>query len=280
MPRRATAQDVADLAGVSRSAVSLVLNGRADGNISAVKQEAVRDAAAQLHYTPNAVALSLRSKRTATIGVLTWRDRWHVPPVAPRRALHGGQQRRLPADDGRRGAAPRLQVDALLDRRVDGFVIVAPELADVPGAGARRGRADGDGQLLRPDPRGLLADPRRGGGRVERGPAPGRGRATVGLGVLVGRGRAWPRNAGCAGCCQVAGPRGPARTRGGRRPGTTWRTDTGRRVCSSRRPAPERARLHARAAGARRAPRRRDLGLSVPGDLSLVSLDDGEDIAA
>ena len=81
MTRRATAQDVADLAGVSRSAVSLVLNGRAEGNISAVKQEAVREAARQLRYTPNAVALSLRSKRTATIGVLTWRNRWHMPPV-------------------------------------------------------------------------------------------------------------------------------------------------------------------------------------------------------
>src|SRR3954447_10810913 len=81
MTRRATAQDVADLAGVSRSTVSLVLNGRAEGNISQAKQEAVRRAAEQLRYTPNAVALSLRSKRTATIGVLTWRPRWHMPPV-------------------------------------------------------------------------------------------------------------------------------------------------------------------------------------------------------
>ena len=34
MVRKATAQDVADLAGVSRSAVSLVLNGRAQGHIA------------------------------------------------------------------------------------------------------------------------------------------------------------------------------------------------------------------------------------------------------
>jgi transcriptional regulator with XRE-family HTH domain len=49
--RKATAQDVADLAGVSRSAVSLVLNGRAEGHIAALKQQAVLEAA-RLLTTP------------------------------------------------------------------------------------------------------------------------------------------------------------------------------------------------------------------------------------
>jgi DNA-binding LacI/PurR family transcriptional regulator len=61
--RKATAQDVADLAGVSRSAVSLVLNGRAEGHIAHDKQQAIIDAARQLNYTPNAVAVSLRHRR-------------------------------------------------------------------------------------------------------------------------------------------------------------------------------------------------------------------------
>ena len=51
-PRRSTAQDVADLAGVSRSSVSLVLNGRGDGNMSADKQVAILEAARQLNYRP------------------------------------------------------------------------------------------------------------------------------------------------------------------------------------------------------------------------------------
>ena len=72
MARKATAQDVADLAGVSRSAVSLVLNGRAKGHIASHKQQAIIEAARRLNYTPNAVALSLRSRRSRTIGVLTW----------------------------------------------------------------------------------------------------------------------------------------------------------------------------------------------------------------
>jgi LacI family transcriptional regulator len=68
----------------------LVLNGRADGNISATKQVQVIEAARQLSYRPNAVALSLRSQRSWAIGALTWRGSagfpedllqvaWHTP---------------------------------------------------------------------------------------------------------------------------------------------------------------------------------------------------------
>lgn len=71
MARKATSQDVADRAKVSRSAVSFVLNGRADGNISKDKQERILAAAKELNYTPNAVARSLQSQRTHTIGVVT-----------------------------------------------------------------------------------------------------------------------------------------------------------------------------------------------------------------
>ncbi|MFD6177555.1 MULTISPECIES: LacI family DNA-binding transcriptional regulator [unclassified Isoptericola] len=70
MQRQVTALDVARLAGVSRSAVSLVLNGRAGGNISAENQRRVRDAAAQLGYQPNATAVGLRLRRSATIGLV------------------------------------------------------------------------------------------------------------------------------------------------------------------------------------------------------------------
>lgn len=71
MGSRVTSFDVAARAGVSRSAVSLVLNGRADGVISAENQEAVRRAASELGYRPNSVARSLRNATTHTIGVVT-----------------------------------------------------------------------------------------------------------------------------------------------------------------------------------------------------------------
>lgn len=71
MGRKATSQDVAERAGVSRSAVSFVLNGRADGNIAKDKQLRILAAAKELNYTPNSVARSLQSQRTHTIGVVT-----------------------------------------------------------------------------------------------------------------------------------------------------------------------------------------------------------------
>ena len=71
MARKATSRDVAERAGVSRSAVSMVLNGRGAGNIAPEKQAAIRSAAAELNYTPNSVALSLRNQRTHTLGVVT-----------------------------------------------------------------------------------------------------------------------------------------------------------------------------------------------------------------
>lgn len=70
-PRRtgaATSLDVARLAGVSQTTVSLVLNGAGrKAGLSEVTQQRVRDAALQLGYTPNSVARNLRRRRTNTL---------------------------------------------------------------------------------------------------------------------------------------------------------------------------------------------------------------------
>ncbi|CAM3598555.1 LacI family DNA-binding transcriptional regulator [Occultella aeris] len=66
--RRATITDVAQLAGVSRSAVSRVFN--AQGGISAATEERIRDAARKLHWTPSATAIALRSARSRTVGLV------------------------------------------------------------------------------------------------------------------------------------------------------------------------------------------------------------------
>ncbi|GAA1827420.1 LacI family DNA-binding transcriptional regulator [Microlunatus capsulatus] len=132
MARRATAQDVADLAGVSRSAVSLVLNGRGAGNISEEKQKAVRAAAAQLDYTPNAVALSLRSRRTRTLGVLTWPGVVGFSQTMLHRALRKAGEHSyllLVMDTDDDAEVERRQLDTLRDRQVDGFLVVSPALA-------------------------------------------------------------------------------------------------------------------------------------------------------
>ena len=64
----ATMRDVAVLAGVSTATVSHVVNGTK--KISPETTERVLMAIAQVKYTPNTVAKSLRSGQTNTIGVL------------------------------------------------------------------------------------------------------------------------------------------------------------------------------------------------------------------
>ncbi|HMR49790.1 MAG TPA: LacI family DNA-binding transcriptional regulator [Geminicoccaceae bacterium] len=71
MARKTTALDVARLAGVSRSAVSLVFNGRADDFLAKSTQQRILAAAAELDYTPNLIARSLRNQRSRVIGVLS-----------------------------------------------------------------------------------------------------------------------------------------------------------------------------------------------------------------
>lgn len=69
--RRPTSVDVAALAGVSRATVSMVLNGRTEGTVSTANQKRVLDAAAELGYTRSALAISLKERRTRTIGLIT-----------------------------------------------------------------------------------------------------------------------------------------------------------------------------------------------------------------
>jgi LacI family transcriptional regulator len=63
-----TIKDIARLAGVSTATVSYVLNGTR--TVSPERQQRVLAAVAELQYRPNAVAQSLRRRRTLTIGLV------------------------------------------------------------------------------------------------------------------------------------------------------------------------------------------------------------------
>ncbi len=71
--RVATSSDVARLAGVSRAAVSVVLRGKTDSNISVSEpvQAKIRDAARMLGYRPIRAARTMRARRTNMIGFLS-----------------------------------------------------------------------------------------------------------------------------------------------------------------------------------------------------------------
>jgi LacI family transcriptional regulator len=75
---RVTSQDVANLAGVSRTTVSLVLNDVEGINISLETRQKVRDAAETLGYIPNATAQALATRRAKAIGLVMTRSPHHI----------------------------------------------------------------------------------------------------------------------------------------------------------------------------------------------------------
>lgn len=70
--RRITSQDVADLAGVSVSTVSLVINNKTGGNvrISDATRDKVLEAVRKLNYRPASAARALRTQRSNLLALL------------------------------------------------------------------------------------------------------------------------------------------------------------------------------------------------------------------
>jgi LacI family transcriptional regulator len=78
--KRPSMQDVADLAGVSKTTVSFVINQVPGSNIPPETQERVWKAVGKLDYRPNIMARSLRRQRSQTIGFIG--DRVATTPFA------------------------------------------------------------------------------------------------------------------------------------------------------------------------------------------------------
>ena len=68
---KSTIKDVAELAGVSKSVVSYVLNNTPSVSISAETRERVQNAARELNYVPNALAQGMRQGGFTIIGFVT-----------------------------------------------------------------------------------------------------------------------------------------------------------------------------------------------------------------
>lgn len=69
--QRVTLMDVAARAGVSRTTASFVMTGRRDMRISTDAEQRVLQAARELDYRPNLLARSLRTNLTQTIGLIS-----------------------------------------------------------------------------------------------------------------------------------------------------------------------------------------------------------------
>ena len=69
MQKRATLKDIAQKAGVSSAAVSIILNDK-PSRVSQEKKDKVKRIAKELNYIPNQIAKSLLTQQTYTIGLV------------------------------------------------------------------------------------------------------------------------------------------------------------------------------------------------------------------
>jgi LacI family transcriptional regulator len=127
---------VAALAGVSFQTASKVLNGK--GNVSHGTRQRIVDAASQLGYVPNAIARGLVTRSTRTIGVVTSDLSDYVLAQfvvgAEREARQQGHVIIIGSIDAD-GLEGERYVRTLIERRVDGILLAAPELERQPQLG-------------------------------------------------------------------------------------------------------------------------------------------------
>lgn len=124
--RRPTIVDVAAHAGVSTAAVSKVL--RNAYGVSPAMQEKVRASMAALGYRPHAAARGLRG-RTFTVGVLL--DSIRNPFFSDvldgvRAGFEGTEYQVFVGAAGFAPTAQRAMADAMVDRQMDGIVVIGP----------------------------------------------------------------------------------------------------------------------------------------------------------
>ena len=132
-----TINDVAALAGVSKSTVSKALNGKAE--IPAETRDRVLAAAKQLRFRPNHIARSLMAQRSFTVGLMTTDTfgRFSIPVLmGAEDALRVGELAVLVCDSRDDPSRESRYLEALSDRRVDGIIVAGRRTEPRPSLGA------------------------------------------------------------------------------------------------------------------------------------------------
>lgn len=124
--------DVARLAGVSHQTVSRVLNNHP--NVRALTRDRVLAAIAELAYRPNAAARSLVTRRTNTLGVISFDTALYGPAsllYGIERAAHDDYFVSVASLAALNRRSVLEAVERLLGQGVDGIIVIAPQTSAV-----------------------------------------------------------------------------------------------------------------------------------------------------
>jgi len=134
---RVTSHDVAKAAGVSRTTVSLVLNGVQGIKIRPETRQRVIQVADQMGYVPNAAARALVSQRAQTIGLFLTRSSHHISSDAfITQTLEGllevvhQHDMRLMIDIIEPEHEREIYLEMARAKRIDGILLSGPRLDD------------------------------------------------------------------------------------------------------------------------------------------------------
>ena len=134
MPKkRIRIQDVARAAGVHASTVSRVLNPRTRGLVSQAVGARIESLVRKLGYSPDPAASGLRTRRSATIGVLIPDIANPVFPLILRgieQALAAAGYTAIIANTDNDAARARAALERLAARRIDGIIIATATRRD------------------------------------------------------------------------------------------------------------------------------------------------------
>ena len=132
-----TSQDVAELAGVSRTTVSFVLNDVSGVKISEETRQRVLEAAHQLNYYPASAARSLASGRTNVIGLVVCQSSTNVfadafLPEVIRGLGEVAQERgfRILLESVADVTQPEAYVALVREKYIDGLIVSGPRSDD------------------------------------------------------------------------------------------------------------------------------------------------------
>lgn len=135
--KRVTSQDVANLAGVSRTTVSFVLNDVKGFNISAETRQKVILAAETLSYVPDATAQALASRRAKAIGLVMTRSPHHIATDAFLPQIIGGlmevikdNKLRLLIEYVEVEHQDRAYLELARAKHIDGMILLTPRIDD------------------------------------------------------------------------------------------------------------------------------------------------------